>query len=114
MSIETKQTVTVFESQEIRRYYNNETETWYFPLVDIEAALTDFVNATDYLKKLRKPYPDLNSYIGTNCPNVEMLTNGKKRKKLGRSEKWIQQRMTGQEMPLAFSNTIKINKYIHC
>lgn len=34
--------------------------------------------------------------------------------KLGRSEKWIQQRMTGQEMPLAFSNTNKINKYIHC
>jgi len=34
--------------------------------------------------------------------------------KLGRSEKWIQQRMTGQEIPLVFSNTNKINKYIHC
>jgi tRNA(Ile2) C34 agmatinyltransferase TiaS len=34
--------------------------------------------------------------------------------KMGRTEKWIQQRMTGQEMPLAFSNTNKINKYIHC
>ncbi len=31
--------------------------------------------------------------------------------KLGRSEKWIQQRMTGQEMPLAFSNTNKNNIY---
>ena len=27
--------------------------------------------------------------------------------KLGRSEKWIQQRMTGQEMPFAFSNSYK-------
>jgi DNA-damage-inducible protein D len=34
--------------------------------------------------------------------------------KLGRSEKWIQQRMTGQDMPFAFSNTNKINKYVHC
>lgn len=34
--------------------------------------------------------------------------------KLGRSEKWIQQRMTGQEMPLAFSNANKINIYSYC
>ena len=94
---------------------------------------------------------ELGNYVGTNCPHVEMLSNGKKRKtlagnvqdifrllksipspkaepfkqwlakvgyermkeiadpsqsidrarenwqKLGRSEKWIQQRMTGQE-----------------
>lgn len=33
--------------------------------------------------------------------------------KLGRSEKWIQQRMTGQEMPLAFSNSYKYILF-HC
>ncbi len=119
--------------------------------MDIVAILTNSVNPTDYLKKLRKRDPDLASYLGTNCPQVEMLTNGKLRKtlggtvqdilrliqaipspkaepfkqwlakvgyermqeisdpsqsidrarenwhKLGRSEKWIQQRMTGQE-----------------
>jgi hypothetical protein len=33
--------------------------------------------------------------------------------KLGSSEKWLQQRMTGQEMPLAFSNSNK-NILSHC
>ena len=30
--------------------------------------------ATDYLKKLRKRDTELGKYIGTNCPQVEMLT----------------------------------------
>lgn len=31
-------------------------------------------NATDYLKKLRKRDEQLGTYIGTNCPQVEMMT----------------------------------------
>ena len=143
--------LAVFENKEVRRYYDEVTETWYFSVVDIVAALTDSINPTDYLKKLRKRDSELGSYLGTNCPQVEMLTNGKNRKtlggtvqdilrliqsipspkaepfkqwlakvgyermqeiadpaqgldrarenwqKLGRSDKWIQQRMTGQE-----------------
>ena len=141
----------LFEGKQIRSYWNEKEEQWYFSVVDIIEALTDSVNPTDYLKKLRKRDSELGSYIGTNCPQVEMLTNGKRRKtlagtvkdvfriiqsipspkaepfkqwlakvgyeriqeindpgqsldrarenwqKLGRSEKWIQQRMTGQE-----------------
>jgi len=149
--MENNNSMAVFEEKVVRRYYNETTETWYFSVVDIVAALTDSVNPTDYLKKLRKRDIALGNYIGTNCPQVEMITNGKKRKtlagntkdifrliqsipspkaepfkqwlakvgyermqeiadpgqsldrarenwqKLGRSEKWIQQRMTGQE-----------------
>jgi DNA-damage-inducible protein D len=148
----TKETaVKLFEQKTIRSHWNVKEEQWYFSIVDIIEALTDSVNPTDYLKKLRKRDSELGSYLGTNCPQVEMLTNGKKRKtlagtvkdifriiqsipspkaepfkqwlakvgyerlqeindpsqsidrarenwqKLGRSEKWIQQRMTGQE-----------------
>ncbi len=143
--------IIIFENSQIRRHYDTENEVWYFSLVDIVGALTDSVNATDYLKKMRKRDAELNGYIGTNCPQVAMLTNGKNRKTLagkveqifrliqsipspkaepfkqwlakvgyerlkeiqdpslsidrardtwknkGRSEKWIQQRMTGQE-----------------
>jgi DNA-damage-inducible protein D len=143
--------IKLFEQKEIRSYWNEKEEQWYFSVVDIVEALTDSVNPTDYLKKLRKRDSELGNYIGTNCPQVEMLTNGKKRKtlagtvkdifrliqsipspkaepfkqwlakvgyermqeiqdpemglerarenwqKLGRSEKWIQQRMTGQQ-----------------
>lgn len=143
--------IAVFESKQIRRHYDNETEIWYFSLVDIVTALTDSSNPTDYLKKMRKRDAELNTYLGTNCPQVAMITNGKNRKtlagsaehifrliqsipspkaepfkqwlakvgyerlqeiqdpslsmdrarenwqRMGRSEKWIQQRMTGQE-----------------
>ncbi len=145
------QNVILFENRQVRRYYDTEKETWYFSIVDIVEALTESVNPTDYLKKLRKRDFELGAYLGTNCPQIEMLSNGKKRKilagnaqdifrliqsipspkaepfkqwlakvgyermqeiadpsqsidrarenwqKLGRSEKWIQQRMTGQE-----------------
>lgn len=143
--------VAIFESKQIRRHYDEETEIWYFSLVDIIGALTDSANPTDYLKKMRKRDVELNTFLGTNCPQVNMLSNGKNRKtlagnaeqifrliqsipspkaepfkqwlakvgyerlkeiqdpslsmdrarenwqKMGRSEKWIQQRMTGQE-----------------
>ena len=148
----TQKSIAVFENKKVRRYYDEEKETWYFSVVDIVEALTDSANATDYLKKLRKRDIDLGRYLGTNCPQVKMETeSGKKRKVLGgnvqdifrliqsipspkaepfkqwlakvgyeriqeigdpaqsldrarenwqkhgRSEKWIQQRMTGQE-----------------
>lgn len=145
------QNIILFENRQVRRYFDAENEIWYFSIVDIIAALTESVNPTDYLKKLRKRDTELGTYIGTNCPQIEMLSNGKKRKtlagnaqdvfrliqsipspkaepfkqwlakvgyqrmqeiadpsqsidrarenwqKIGRSEKWIQQRMTGQE-----------------
>ncbi len=149
--MENSKSLAVFENKEVRRHYDEASEIWYFSIVDIVGALTDSPNPTDYLKKLRKRDIELGSYIGTNCPQVEMIINGKKRKtlagnvkdifrivqsipspkaepfklwlakvgyervqeiadpaqgldrarenwqKLGRSEKWIQQRMTGQE-----------------
>lgn len=43
-------------------------------------ALTDSSNPTDYLKNIRKRDEELGFYIGTNCPQVELLTEtGKKR-----------------------------------
>lgn len=144
--------LAIFETHRIRRHFDEKTETWYFSVVDIVAALTDSANPTDYLKKVRKRDMELGSYLGTYCPQIEMATeSGKKRKTLagnvenifriiqsipsskaepiklwlakvgyermremadpeqalnrsreywrkqGRSEKWIGQRMTGQE-----------------
>ena len=52
-------------------------------MVDVIAVLTDSTNPTDYLKKMRKRDELLSSYLGTNCPQVEMVgTTGKKRKVL--------------------------------
>ena len=146
------QAIQLFESVQVRSHWNEVQEKWYFSVVDVVQVLTDSVNPTDYLKKLRKRDPELGSYLGTNCPQVVMRNaDGKSRKilagdvqhvlrlvqsipspkaepfkqwlarvgyermqeiadpaqslnrarenwqKLGRSDKWIQQRMTGQE-----------------
>ena len=81
--------LAIFETHKIRRHYDENTETWYFSVVDIIKALTDSVNPTDYLKKLRKRDIELGIYIGTNCPQIDMLTNGKKRKTLAGNVKDI-------------------------
>ncbi len=85
-----KTALVVFESKKIRRYYDDETETWYFSVIDVVEALTVSKNPTDYLKKLRKRDIELGAYLGTNCPQVEMVTEtGKKRKTLGGSVQHI-------------------------
>ena len=84
--METSGSVKLFESKKIRSHWDESEEKWYFSVVDIVEALTDSVNPTDYLKKLRKRDRELGSYLGTNCPQVEMLTeSGKKRKILSGS-----------------------------
>ena len=150
--MENSTSIKLFESKKIRTHWDEKEEKWYFSVVDVVEALTESVNPTDYLKKLRKRDSELGFYLGTICPQVEMTTaSGKKRKilagsvqdifriiqsipspkaepfkqwlakvgyermqemqdpaqgldrarenwqKLGRSEKWIQQRMMGQE-----------------
>jgi hypothetical protein len=148
----TSQPVKLFESTRVRSHWDAAQEKWYFSVVDVVEVLTDSINPTDYLKKLRKRDAELGSYLGTNCPQVVMPSeSGVMRKtlaadvptllrliqsipspkaepfkrwlakvghermqemadpaqsldrarenwqKLGRSTKWIQQRMTGQE-----------------
>ncbi|MBC8182187.1 Bro-N domain-containing protein [candidate division KSB1 bacterium] len=76
----------VFQGKEIRRaWHNNE---WFYSLVDIIAVLTDSLNPTDYLKKIRKRDEELGNYIGTNCPQVAMSSrSGKMRKTLAGNTK---------------------------
>ena len=82
--------IKVFENKQVRTSWNAEEEEWYFSVVDVVAVLTDSVNPTDYLKKMRKRDPELNAYIGTNCPQVEMRgDSGKKRKVLAASTKGV-------------------------
>ena len=78
--------LVVFQSKKIRRTWFK--DEWHYSLVDIVKALTDSANPTDYLKKLRKRDEELGSYLGTNCPHVEMLTEtGKNRKVLAGNTK---------------------------
>jgi len=145
----------VFEEREIRRLYDEKTDTWFFSVVDIIQVLTqqpDYQAARNYWKvlknrlrkegsesvtncnRLKLPAADGKSYL-TDVANAETLLRlvqsvpspkaepiklwlakvGYERmqemadparaierardtwQKHGRSDKWIQQRMTGQE-----------------
>ena len=76
-----EQKIILFQDKKIRRAWHD--DAWFYSLVDIVGALSDSANPTDYQKKLRKRDEELASYLGTNCPQVGMLTEtGKKRKML--------------------------------
>lgn len=150
-----EQALAVFEDFEIRRIYDETSETWYFSVVDIIAALLgqpDYQAARNYWKVLKNRLKKEGSQTVTNCNRLKMLAkDGKMRdtdvaspetllrliqsvpspkaepiklwlakvgyeriqdmgdparsldrardywRQHGRSEKWIQQRMIGQE-----------------
>jgi prophage antirepressor-like protein len=72
--------IKLFEEKRVRTVWDDKQEKWFFSVVDVVAVLTNSANPTDYLKKMRKRDPELGSFVGTNCPQVAMLTEtGKKR-----------------------------------
>lgn len=145
----------IFEEHEIRRVYDEATETWWFSVVDIVQVLTqqpDYQTARKYWNKLKERLGKEGSESVTNCHRLKLrAADGKNYftdvataetllrlvqsvpspkaepiklwlakvgyermqemadpalsleraretwQKHGRSEKWIQQRMTGQE-----------------
>ena len=75
--------IKLFEEKRVRTVWDDQQEKWYFSVVDVVLVLTDSANPTDYLKKMRKRDPQLAAFVGTNCPQVAMLTEtGKKRQTL--------------------------------
>lgn len=150
-----KNDMTLFEDYEIRRVYDEDTEIWWFSVVDIIRVLTqqdDYQTSRKYWNKLKQRLTKEGSQSVTNCHRLKLpAADGKKYltdvataetflrlvqsvpspkaepiklwlakvgyermqemadpslsldraretwKEHGRSEKWIQQRMTGQE-----------------
>ncbi|MDR3368448.1 Bro-N domain-containing protein [Rhodoferax sp.] len=146
---------TEFDGQSIRRVYDEDTETWWFSVVDVVQVLTqqaDDLTARKYWNQLKRRLANEGSQLVTSCHQLKMpAADGKQRltdvataetllrlvqsvpspkaepiklwlakvgyermqeladpalsldrarqtwQQHGRSDKWIQQRMTGQE-----------------
>ncbi|APW45307.1 Bro-N domain-containing protein [Rhodoferax antarcticus] len=146
---------TDFEGQSIRRVYDEDTETWWFSVIDVVQVLTqqpDDLTARKYWNQLKRRLANEGSQLVTTCHQLKMpAADGKQRltdvataetllrlvqsvpspkaepiklwlakvgyermqeladpaltlnrarqtwQQHGRSDKWIQQRMTGQE-----------------
>jgi len=73
--------IKLFQDKKIRSVWNEADGKWYFSVQDVVQALTDAADVKDYIKKMKKRDPQLNSNWGTICPLVEMVAaDGKKRK----------------------------------
>ena len=71
--------IIVFGAREIRRVWHD--DQWFFAVVDIVAALTDSVDPKQYIKKMRRQDPELDSYWGTVCTPLDLpAPDGKIRK----------------------------------
>lgn len=153
--MENENSLAVFENFKIRRVFDDKTETWYFSVIDVVAALTDQYNykkAKSYWSTLKDRLNKEGSELVTKCDQLKLqsadgkfyktdvanaqtllrliqsvpskkaepiklwlakvgyeriqeMTDPEKAlnrsreywQKQGRSEKWIQQRMMGQE-----------------
>jgi DNA-damage-inducible protein D len=153
MTMITEKSLVAFEDQQIRRVYDEKSETWFFSVVDVVAALTGSTNPRDYWFKMKTRVKTEDGFeLSTICRQLKLISSDGKRyatdcadvqglfriiqsipspkaepfkqwlakvgyeriqdmsdparsldrareywKQHGRSEKWIQQRMTGQE-----------------
>ena len=145
--------IKLFESKQVRSFWDAKEEQWYFSIIDVVEILTDSPNPRDYWFKMKiRVKTDDGLELSTICRQLKLKANdGKMREtdttntqnllriiqsipspkaepfkqwlakvgyermqemqdpslsmdrardnwqKMGRSEKWIQQRMTGQE-----------------
>jgi len=75
--------IQIFEDKKIRTAWNEETEEWYFSVVDVIEVLTDQPNyqgARNYWKVLKKRLKDEGNETVTNCNQLKMTAaDGKKR-----------------------------------
>jgi len=78
----TEKSLAVFENYKIRRVYNEETETWYFSVVDIIQVLIqqpDYQAARNYWKVLKNRLTKEGSESVTKCNRLKLeAADGKK------------------------------------
>ena len=70
----------LFEERKIRTAWNEDTEEWYFSVVDVVGALTESVDAHAYWRKLKQRLKAEGNESVTNCHALKMeAADGKRR-----------------------------------
>ena len=76
-----KNSIKLFESQEIRAKWDDEIEDYYFSIIDVVAVLTDSKNPNAYWRKLKQRLSEEGDESVTNCHTLKMpAKDGKLRK----------------------------------
>jgi hypothetical protein len=78
-----------FEEYRIRRFYDEQKETWYFSVVDVVGALTESGNPAVYWRVLKKRLKDegANETV-TKCNALKMPKPGRKAEESQKKPGW--------------------------
>ena len=72
--------IQIFEEKKIRTAWNEETEEWYFSVVDAVSVLTDSADGRKYWNKLKQRLKEEGNETVTKCHQLRMTAaDGKKR-----------------------------------
>ena len=71
-----KQAIQLFEERKVRTVWDDRSEEWYFAVSDVIEVLTDSVNPTDYIKKMKKRDPELSKGWGQIVTPLSVQTAG--------------------------------------
>ena len=75
-----KNAIKIFEEKKVRTVWDDETETWYFSIIDVIAALTESVDPRKYWNKLNQRLKEEGNETVTNCHQLKMkASDGKMR-----------------------------------
>ena len=73
--------IQLFEDQPIRTAWDEETEEWYFAIIDVIRVLTDSPNPQTYWRVLKKRLKDEGNETVTNCNALKLMAQDGKRRK---------------------------------
>ena len=67
-----KTKIQLFEEKKLRTAWNDETEEWYFSIVDVVEVLTESPNPRKYWSVLKTRLKKEGSELATNCSQLNM------------------------------------------
>ena len=67
-----KTKIAVFKGNQIRRHWDEETEKWWFSVIDVVSVLSDSANARNYWKVLKFRLKKEGSQLVTKCNQLKM------------------------------------------
>lgn len=67
-----KSQIQLFEEKKFRIVWDEESEEWYFSIVDVVGVLTDSPNPNNYWKVLKNRLKKEGSQLVTNCNQLKM------------------------------------------
>lgn len=67
-----KEAIKIFEEKKVRTLWDNETEEWYFSIVDVLSVLTDSIDPAAYWRKLKQRLKEEGNETVTNCHGLKM------------------------------------------